>query len=96
MHPIIQLIHTFMLIKDKVTSLRLEWVFGVPQRLACGSEFSIRNTLDSQVVTYTSSLFFSYHNYKSILELLYSQRKGPDNFSVAGVTTLLSTLAASD
>jgi hypothetical protein len=85
-----------MLIKDGLTRRRLEWVFGVPQRLVSGNEFSIRNTLDSQVVTYISSLFFSHSNYKSILELMYSQRKSPDNFSIAGVTTLLTTLIAND
>jgi len=84
-----------MLIKDDIVHLRLRWVFGVPQYLAAGSEFSIKNTIDSQVVNYMSSLYFSHVGYKSVLELLYSQRRSPDNFSVAGVKTLLNTLASS-
>jgi len=89
------LIHTFMLIKDEFTHQRLRWLFGVPQYLAAGNEFSIKNTVDSQVVTYMSSLYFSQLNYKSVLELLFSQRRSPDNFSVAGVSTLLNTLVCS-
>jgi len=56
-----------MLIKDDIVSLRLRWVFGVPQYLNAGSEFSIKNTIDSQVVTYMSSLYFSQVGYKSVL-----------------------------
>ena len=84
-----------MLIKDEFTHQRLRWLFGVPQYLAAGNEFSIKNTVDSQVVTYMSSLYFSQLNYKSVLELLFSRRRSPDNFSVAGVSTLLNTLVCS-
>lgn len=81
-----------MMIRDGLTHKRLRWVFGVPQFLAAGNEFSIKNTVDSQVVTYMSSLYFTQMSYKSVLELLYSQRRSPDSFSIAGVSTLLATL----
>lgn len=47
------------------------------------------------MVSYLSSLYFTQLNHKSVLELLYVLRRSPDNFSIAGVNILLSTLKSS-
>lgn len=93
---LIQLINGFMLVKDNLVQKRLQWIFGVPQRIQVANEFSIKNSLLNQTVSYVSSLYLSTPTCKSILELLFFQKKNPDNFSVSGVGTLLSLIVSSE
>lgn len=85
-----------MLVKDNLVNKRLQWIFGVPQYIQTVNEFSIKNSLITQTISYVSTLYFAVPSCKSILELLFSQRKSPDNFSVSGVNTLLSLITSSE
>lgn len=67
-------------------------MLGVPQVMTEGHEdYSLRASLHSQVYTYVSSMDLKGGS-KSVLELLFLQRKSPDRSSIAGVHILLDLL----
>lgn len=80
--------------EDTYQRQRLEWILGVPQLIESSpNEYSIKYSIRNQTVRYLSSLFAGEgDSYKSVLELLYSQRRNPDSFSVTGVSILLNLL----
>lgn len=83
--------------EDEHQRQRLEWVLGVPQLIESSpTEYSIKSSIRGQTVRYLSSMFADKPDtYKSVLELLYFQRKNPDSFNVTGVSILLDLLRKS-
>lgn len=89
-------INGFLSIEDGLSQQRFGAVLGIPQYQGENDDYSIKASLHSQVVIYNSSVYFNSSVYRSVLEILFQQRRNPDSSSIAGVDILLNLLNTND